>query len=164
MKRLVVVRHAKSSWSNPDLTDSQRPLNKRGNLNAPEMGRRLKVKGISVDLIISSKANRALSTARYIASEIGYDTESIQISSQLYHTINSQMLQLIQSLSDDISSVMIFGHNPGFTDFTNYLCNSDIYNIPTAGVAVIDFNILKWGDIVGGIGQLSDYDYPKKDT
>ena len=162
MKWLYVVRHAKSSWSNPDLRDSERPLNKRGHRNAPEMGQRLRKKEVSPDLLISSKANRSITTARYIAREINYPVESILIEEALYHRGVREMIGFIQSLEDDITSVMIFGHNPGFTSLVNYLTGSDIYNIPTAGIATCSFELENWADIDYRTGVLKDYDYPKR--
>ncbi len=161
MKRLIVVRHAKSSWSNPHLGDSERPLNKRGHRNAPEMGKRLKSKGFIPDLIVSSKANRALTTAKYIAAEVGYDEADIYISDYLYHRDEDEMIELIRNIDQKNNTVMIFGHNPGFTDLVNYLTGSDIYNIPTAGLAVIEFDSDHWSEIKPGAGNLRHYDYPK---
>ena len=161
MKTLVVVRHAKSSWKYPQLTDSERPLNNRGHKNAPEMGKRLRKYGIDPDLIISSKANRALTTAKYIAAKLKYPEDRIMISGELYHTLDEEMFDWIRTFDNTLQTVMIFGHNPGFTDLVNYLTGSDIYNVPTAGVAVIEFDT-NWNEIEVGSGRLAIYDYPKK--
>jgi len=84
MKTLYLVRHAKSSWNDQSLSDQQRPLNKRGHISALDMGERLKLRNVNVELIISSPALRALTTARYLADAIGYDQQNIQLESQMY--------------------------------------------------------------------------------
>jgi len=162
MKRLYLVRHAKSSWDDASLADIDRPLNSRGKNNAPEMGKRLNKQGILPDLLISSPANRAYSTAKKISNEIGYPKKKIKVSDKIYHGSNNSILSVLQSLPDKINHVMLFGHNPGFTDFANLLCNINIYNIPTAGIVAIDFKIEHWSDCAYGNGELMFFDYPKK--
>jgi phosphohistidine phosphatase len=162
MKRLFIVRHAKSSWDDPSLDDIDRPLNNRGKKNAPEMGIRLLKQGILPDLLISSPAKRAFTTAKSIAEKIGYAKKNIQIDEGLYHGSSNSMISIIQSLDDEINSVMIFGHNPGFTDFANMLCGINIYNIPTAGIVAIDFNTDTWSEVNYNAGELVFFDYPKK--
>jgi phosphohistidine phosphatase len=162
MKRLFLVRHAKSSWDNPSLDDIDRPLNNRGKRNAPEMGIRLRKQGIIPDLLISSPAKRALTTAKRIAEEIGYPKKEIQIDDRLYHGSSNSMLSIIHSQKDKINSLMLFGHNPGFTDFANSLCGINIYNIPTAGIVAVDFGIDNWSEVDYKSGELVFFDYPKK--
>ena len=162
MKKLLVVRHAKSSWDYPDLDDIDRPLNKRGKRNAPEMGKRLARKGIHPDLLITSPANRAKTTAKKIAKALSFPKDEIVIDQTLYHGTNRDIINVIQNVKDEISILMIFGHNPGFTDLVNQLSNSNIYNIPTCGIAEIDFNVQSWGEIDIKMGKLIDFDYPKK--
>jgi phosphohistidine phosphatase len=162
MKRLFLVRHAKSSWDDPSLDDIDRPLNNRGKRNAPEMGIRLRKQGIIPDLLISSPANRAHTTAKRISEEIGYPKKKIQIEDRLYHGSSNSMLSVIHSQNNTINSVMLFGHNPGFTDFANMLCGINIYNIPTAGIVAIDFSIDDWSEVSYNTGELVFFDYPKK--
>jgi phosphohistidine phosphatase len=162
MKRLFLVRHAKSSWDDSSLDDIDRPLNSRGQKNAPEMGLRLRKQGIIPDLLISSPAKRALTTAKKISEEIGYPKKNIQIDDRLYHGSSSSMISIIQSLKKKINSVMLFGHNPGFTDFANSLCGINIYNIPTAGIVAIDFSTDSWSEVDYNTGELVFFDYPKK--
>ncbi len=162
MKTLYVVRHAKSSWKFPDLDDIDRPLSKRGKRNAPEMGLRLAKKGIFPQLMISSPAKRALSTARKIASVIQYPKNKIRIENALYHGMEEDILDIIRRLPDDIKELMIFGHNPGLTDFVNTLSGAQIYNVPTCGIAAISFNTDHWKDVGKIPGQLIFFDYPKK--
>ena len=162
MKILYIVRHAKSSWSNPGLTDKERPLNNRGKMNAPEMGARLVDNQIKPDIMISSPAKRARSTAKKIAKIIQYPKKEIVISDELYHAGEQTMLGLIQSQKNEFDHVMIFGHNPGFTDFANDLCGISIYNIPTSGIVGIKFNVDRWDQVDFRTGELLFFDYPKK--
>ena len=123
MKLLYLARHAKSSWKNMDLSDIDRPLNKRGKKDAPFMGKILSKKGINPDLIISSPAKRARKTALVIAEEISYPINSIQYEDNVYESSSRELLEFVKSIDDEYNSVMIFGHNPGFTMLHNYLCS-----------------------------------------
>ncbi len=162
MKTLYIVRHGKSSWSDPSLPDKERPLNNRGKMNAPEMGARLVDNQIKPNLMITSPAKRARSTAKKIAKVIQYPKKEMVVSDELYHTGEQTMLSLVQSQKNELDSVMIFGHNPGFTDFANDLCGISIYNIPTSGIVGIKFNVDKWGQVDFRTGELLFFDYPKK--
>ena len=128
MKKLFIVRHAKSSWDYPELDDYDRPLNKRGKRNAPEMGQRLAKRNIKPDVMVTSPAKRAAATARRIAEEISFPRSNIQQESLMYHGSIRNMIEVIRSTSDHSNILMIFGHNPGLTDLTNHLSGSDIYN------------------------------------
>ena len=161
MKTLYIVRHAKSSWDNPNLDDFDRPLNSRGKKNAPEMGERLKKKGIKPDLIISSSAKRAYTTAVKIAKEIGYPKNDIKRTENFYLAGVNASLRIIHQVDDHVESLMIFGHNPGWTDLSNYLCDFQIDNIPTCGISAITFEIDKWSEVKTGGGKLLFFDYPK---
>lgn len=162
MKKLFIVRHAKSSWDFPELDDFDRPLNKRGKKNAPEMGKRLAKRGISPQLLIASPAKRAAATARRIAEEISFPKSEILKEPRFYHGTNHDVIEVLKRQDDEIETIMIFGHNPGWTDLTNHLAGSKIYNIPTCGVAEIDFDIHSWAEIDAKKGKLIFFDYPKK--
>ena len=162
MKTLYLVRHAKSSWDYPHLSDHDRPLNGRGKRNAPEMGARLASRGIKPDLMISSSAKRARRTANAIAAEVGYAKGDIIRTKYLYHAGEHEMLSLVQKQHDEAPTLMLFGHNPGFTGFANALADTDIDNIPTSGVAAIQFDVDSWKDVDFGKGELLFFDYPKK--
>lgn len=162
MKKLFLVRHAKSSWDDPSLDDIDRPLNDRGKKNAPEMGERLKKQGIRPDLLIASPARRAHGTAIKLSKKIGYPKEEIIINDGLYHGSDDMLIDIVRTLPDSAESIMLFGHNPGFTYFANQLCNININNIPTAGIVAIDFHIDAWRDVDFGKGELVFFDYPKK--
>jgi phosphohistidine phosphatase len=163
MKTLYVVRHAKSSWDDPDQADFDRPLNDRGKRDAPRMGKRLKEKDIHPDLLISSPAKRALSTCKRIAKELGYAKEKIKEDRQLYHASDDLILSVLHDVNDKHSTVMIFGHNPGLTDFVNSLMSEEknIDNIPTAGVVAFRLDVGSWKQLTWGIGKMLFFDFPK---
>lgn len=160
MKELYIIRHAKSSWSSPSLKDFDRPLNDRGLFAAPEMGRRLVSKSIIPDCMISSPANRAISTAKLIANEYLNTIEIIE-ESKLYHASISFLLGVVNEISKDQNKVFIVGHNPGVTDFAEYLSNQHFGNLPTAAVVGIRFEFDDWSLISGSTGDVIFYDFPK---
>lgn len=163
MKTLYLVRHAKSSWDYPALDDIDRPLSKRGKKNAPEMGERLVARNILPEILVSSPAKRAISTARRIADEIGFPREAIVSEDRLYLASVEDIVDVVRRTGNEVNSLMIFGHNPGFTDTANTLCGSDIYNIPTCGIAAIRFDTDDWQSVQPGEGQLLFFDFPRKE-
>jgi phosphohistidine phosphatase len=139
----------------------RRPLNKRGKRDAPEMGRRLAERQIEVDRLISSPATRAIKTAEEIAQAIGFPWDEIRITDDLYHASSYELLSIVQGLDDHVDTVMLFGHNPGFTEFVNDLFPGLTDNIPTCGVVEFVFDIDTW-DEVGEVDPMeTDFDYPK---
>lgn len=162
MKTLYLVRHAKSSWDDPTLPDFDRPLNGRGKVNAPFMGKLLKERQIKIDLILSSSAKRAKKTAEIFAKELNYDIHHIVFEESIYEASVPVLLQLIQKQDDAVEDMMLFGHNPSLTDFVNLLTDSWIDNIPTTGVCAIHFQIKHWQDIKPKSGTLHFFEYPKK--
>lgn len=161
MKRLFVMRHAKSSWDDSYLSDFERPLNKRGIRDVPDMGQRLNALVIKPDLIISSPAMRAITTAKGIADEIGYSTSRIQQEADLYHASSSNIREIIGKVDNKVDSLMIFGHNPGFTDLIARISDTSLYNLPTCAVCGIAFQFTDWADIMTSTGKKFLYDYPK---
>lgn len=161
-KTLILVRHAKSSWSDSTLNDIQRPLNKRGNRDAPKMGEHLAEKGLVPEAIFSSPGLRALTTARLISVKIGVKPSDIKVKDDIYTFNAEQLFSVVKSIKDSYNRIMIVGHNPAITDLTNYLCGSDIDNIPTCGVAVIKLSVDSWKKAVKKKAKLSRFDYPKK--
>ncbi len=161
MKKLIVVRHAKSSWDFPDLDDFDRPLNKRGKQSAPEMGKRLATRGIVPDLIVSSPAKRAITTAKRIAEELKFPKKAIVEEPIFYHDTMRDMVAVLNAIPSDVNILMIFGHNPMLTDLVNHLAGTDIFNIPTCGTVEIDFNVTDWEQVGKAKGKLVFFDYPK---
>lgn len=161
-KTLIIVRHAKSSWKDSTLNDIQRPLNKRGNKDAPKMGKHLAKKKIIPQAIFSSSGLRALTTARLISVEIGMKPTEIMVEDNLYTFNSEQLLDEIKNISDDYEKIMVVGHNPAVTEITNILSGSDIDNIPTCGVAILELSVDSWKDLGKNTAKLSRFDYPKK--
>ncbi|MBR9909014.1 MAG: histidine phosphatase family protein [Gammaproteobacteria bacterium] len=160
-KKLILIRHAKSSWEQADLDDFDRPLSKRGERNAPEMGRRLLASAIQPDLLLSSPARRALSTATAIAQELGYPLEAIQQEFDFYLSGACTMLRVLRAQDDRYHTIMLFGHNEAITDFANMLSPYYLDNIPTAGVVGISFAVSSWAEVRKG--RFGFYDYPKNE-
>ena len=162
MKVLYLVRHAKSSWDDPDLEDIARPLNGRGKSDAQAMGEKLLRQGIKPEILVSSPAKRTRSTAKSLAKKIGFPKENIRIADELYHGNMNQILEFLRGTPKETGSVMIFSHNPILTEFANALCGVNIYNIPTCGVVAIEFDIREWALLEYNKGKLVFFDYPKK--
>ncbi len=162
MKKLFLIRHAKSSWDYSDLTDFERPLNKRGKRDAPFMAKLLAKQGFSPDLIISSPANRAITTARFFAESLGYLFDKIFIEPKLYEASRDEILEIVMEIIDLYDNVMLFAHDPGLTDFANKLIGNNIDNIPTCGIVSINFKIESWGEINSKNSEMMFFEYPKK--
>ena len=153
-KILYLVRHAKSSWKDPSLADRDRPLNKRGKRNSPDMGQRMAAQGHKPDLILSSPAKRARTTARNIARELGIEEAEIVIDDNLYFTGARGMIGELERVDDQHRKVMLVGHNPAMTDLMNRLCDAQVYNMPTCAIAIIGFDMESWQRPVRGLSWL----------
>jgi len=162
MKILTLVRHAKSSWKDTGLRDRDRPLNKRGQRDAPIMGKRLHDHGIRPSLIVSSPANRAWTTAKIIAKELTYPLEFLQRDDNLYLASVDRILDVVVSQDEGFNSLMIVGHNPGFTDFANFLSPGLTHNLPTAGVVSVSIDQDYWNLYEQPQTELLVHDWPKK--
>ena len=163
MKLLSLVRHAKSSWKDAHLSDFERPLNKRGERDAPLMGRRFASVEPPADLILASSARRAVRTAQLIAEAIGYAAERISFDRALYLAAPAEMLGVIQGLDDRLVHVALVAHNPGLTDLCEVLARAKIDNVPTCGIVRMSLAIDAWRSVSQGCGTLLDFDYPKRD-
>ncbi len=146
MKTLFLVRHAKSSRDEPSLPDRQRPLDDRGRRDAPRMGKRLACHKVKPDLIVSSPALRALTTAQLIASEIGYEQNDIVIDDRLYASSADDLLVVVRAFDKKFECVMLCGHNPEFTDLARRL-SSEIVDMPTCAVAEFRYDTKAWADV-----------------
>jgi phosphohistidine phosphatase len=158
-----MIRHAKSSWSNPLQSDFERPLNERGKRDAPFMGKQLLRKNVLPDIIISSTAKRAISTAKKIAEELKYDEKSIVQYDKLYHCIPSVFEEVIYEIDDKHKTAFIVAHNPGITDFVNELAGTfRIDNMPTCGIIAATFEADSWNAFASAEKKVILFDYPKK--
>jgi phosphohistidine phosphatase len=162
MKTLILVRHAKSSWKDRTLSDRERPLNKRGKHDAPVMGKRIAEAGIRPSLIVSSPAVRAWTTAKVVAQTIGYPLEFLQREDGLYLASLDSWLDVVAAQDNGFNSLMLFGHNPGLTDFANYLSPGLTHNVPTAGVVCVNIDSEDWLLYERPRTELVLYDFPKK--
>lgn len=145
MKTLLILRHAKSSWSDNNLSDHQRPLNKRGRYDAPRMGDLLASEDLVPDLIISSSATRARTTAEAVADASGYDGQLI-ITRELYHAGPDDYLAAARELGADSKTVLVVGHNPGIEELVEQLAGA-WYRMPTAALAEVRLSIKDWADL-----------------
>jgi phosphohistidine phosphatase len=161
MKQLLLVRHGKSEWGNAHLKDFDRPLNPRGHRNAPEMAARLLQKNLVPQLVVSSPALRAITTAQHFVQAWKKSAGQIKQEASIYEANVTTLLKVINNFDNDFNYIAMFGHNPGFTDLANYLSDADIYNIPTCGTVLIEFDIDDWGLVSHHIGRLIQFDYPK---
>ncbi|MBL7951507.1 MAG: histidine phosphatase family protein [Flavobacteriales bacterium] len=162
MKTLYLCRHAKSSWADTGMDDFDRPLNERGLRNAPFMAKVFADRGEPVELILSSPANRALTTARFFSEALGINEEGFIQERLMYLAERHTLTHLAERLPNNKHRVMLFGHNPGFTELTNHLSDAGIDNLPTCGLVRIDFAVGDWRHIVKGSGTLVWFDYPKR--
>jgi phosphohistidine phosphatase len=146
VKTLLVLRHAKSSWDDSSLDDHERPLNARGKRDAPRVGRLVRTKRRSVELIISSDALRAQLTAQAMADAAG-SRGPILLDPRLYHASPAEILAVLRSaVEQNIAAVMIVGHNPGLEDLVAQLTGKP-EGLPTAALAQIDLPIDRWRDL-----------------
>ncbi len=160
MKTLFLVRHAKSSRDDPSLPDRERPLDDRGRHDAPKMGKRLTNRGVKPDLLVSSPALRALTTAQLIADEIGYQRKDIVVDERLYASSPDDLLAVICALDDKLDRVMLVGHNPEFTELAHRL-SSEITDMPTCAVAEFRFDATAWADVGEAAPAKVKLDAPK---
>ena len=161
MKELILVRHAKSRWKDATLDDRERPLNKRGEGDAPEMGARLARRKDRPDLIVSSPAVRALQTARIIAKKLGYPRKDIAVEERLYGAGIVELLDVIRNADESAATLMLFGHNPGLTELANHLGPREIPNLPTCGVLHLRFETDTWSVVGYARGDEVLFDFPK---
>lgn len=146
MKTLFLVRHAKSSRDDPALQDKERPLNDRGRRDAPRMGERLAKEGVEPDLIVSSPAVRAFTTAEFFAKKLDYKLEDIVVDKRLYAAAPDDLVAVIHELGGNAKRLMLFGHNPEFADLAHRLSN-EITEMPTCAVAEFKFDTRSWSDV-----------------
>jgi phosphohistidine phosphatase len=163
LKILHVVRHAKSAWDNDGIADIDRTLKSKGIRNAYEISRKLKLNQLVPDKILTSPANRALHTAVIFARVFEYPLDELEISNILYESSANKIVDLIRKQKDEYQSLMIFGHNPDFTDLVNIFIKSPIDIIPTSGVVTLKFNSLGWKGIDRNNFENQLFNFPNND-
>lgn len=153
MKTLLLMRHAKSSWKDSKLPDHERPLNKRGYRDAPEMGKLLFKAELVPQLILCSSATRARLTAEAVAEQCNFSGE-INYLDSFYLAEPETYLKGLQDLPDELERVMIIGHNPGLEGLLQILCRQ-VESLPTASIAYLALPIKHWGELNGSVvGEL----------
>ena len=162
MKSLTLLRHAKSSWNSAAASDHDRPLNKRGERDAPLMGERIKAKDIRPSLIVSSPATRAWTTAKIVADIINYPREFLQRDDRLYMANVTSIMDVIEDQDSGFNHIMIVAHNPGLTAFANYLVPDITPNLPTCGVVSVTMDSDEWELRTSPDTTLALFDYPKR--
>lgn len=164
MKKLTLIRHAKSDWHSAADSDFDRPLNGRGQKAAPLMGQRLAERGASPELIISSPAIRAYQTANMIAEQIEYPETEIEFREEIYEASLKTLINIIEQLDDGRTEIILIGHNPGFTYLGQWLSPTAPDCLPTCGLLEMELPIDSWAHIYEGCAKLSLFDYPKRNV
>ncbi len=161
MKTVLLLRHAKSSWSDKGLEDHERPLNKRGRSAAPKMGALLLDADLTPDLVMPSSAVRARQTAELAAEAAGYEGEIAPVA-DLYLAEPSAYLDALAQLPETVRLPLLIGHNPGIGELVGWLTGQEV-SMPTAALAVVDLEGDSWADAVGSHrGTLRDYWIPRE--
>ena len=158
MREIYFIRHAKSSWNNPSLSDIDRPLNGRGKRDAPFMADQLSKRLSHVDIILSSPAKRARKTAKEFRKAIVH--HNYLILDEIYHAWPDSLIRTVKRLDDTINTALIFGHNPGFTSVYNQFSEEGLYNLPTCGIFSLKCSS-SWADLDESNTKVDFLLYPK---
>ena len=164
MKTLILVRHAKSDWGDPALSDIDRPLNNRGKKDAPEMAKRLKERKLDVDAFITSPAKRARKTASVFFKEFDLKKERLIEEPELYGASENEFYKVIGNVKDKYDCIGLFSHNPGLTDFANRLTETRVDNIPTTGIFAVQADCKSWSEFREAKKEFLFFDYPKLES
>ena len=160
-RHLIFIRHAKSSWDDRSLNDHDRPLNKRGIANAPNMSSRLKDRNVSPDALFSSTAIRAATTAQIFAEALEFPAHKITYDPDLYLASAGMLQDFIAGLEKNLKTVLIFGHNPGLTLLASQVWGLPIGNIPTCGIVTAHFDDTDWLNVSSHEPEYATFDFPK---
>lgn len=169
MKRLAVLRHAKSSWDEPKLDDFNRPLNERGWEAARRMGRELRRRRMRFDLVLASPAARVRETIDGLQEKFEFDAP-IRFEQQIYAATEGTLLELVRRFADKISAPLCVGHNPGLERLILELARDDrkglrdriAHKYPTGALAVIELPVKRWTDVEPGSGEVVELILPKE--
>ena len=159
MKTLIIIRHSKSSWKNINLSDQERPLNKRGNIDAQLISGFLSDVISHIDVLHCSSSKRTRKTAYYFLEKININ--HCKYDDELYHIGSESLLKIIRNYNNDINSLMIIAHNPGLTNVVNLMTDLSLWNLPTTGMIGINFNIDSWSKINKDNGEVFCKKFPK---
>jgi phosphohistidine phosphatase len=159
-RKIFIIRHGKSSWD-AIVDDLDRPLTERGVKNSYEMAERLGEKGLIPEAVYSSPANRALHTAIIMSRVWKLPEDRIHICRDLYLPEPEDIANAVVGMPDELTSVAVVGHNPGFTEFANRFMKRPVDNVPTAGVVVVTLQIDSWNDLYNSRVKKVEFDFPK---
>ena len=160
-KKLFIVRHAKSDWSHEGMSDFERPLNERGLRNAPFMADKIAEAGHAIDFILTSPANRAITTAGFFKRRLGLRDNQWDTERKIYEADVNRLLTIIRQLDDQYSCIMLFGHNPGLSSLVNELTGEWVM-MPTCGIAEIEIPFDSWSLVSSATCNLVSFDFPKR--
>ena len=163
-KKLLLIRHAKSDWGDATLGDFNRPLNQRGLRDSVEMAERISMQKLIPQKLVSSPALRAITTCELMAKNWKMKKSGIELVPNIYEANIQNLLKIVNDFSDNDDYVALFGHNNGITDFAVYLTDADLFNIPTCGIALIEFPFESWKMVGKDTGDLLMYDFPKNEA
>ena len=169
MKRLTVLRHAKSSWDDSQLADFDRPLNDRGRKAAKRVGRELKKRRIRIDHIIASPAVRVRETLRDLAEGYG-DARDVQFERRIYEASAAVLFDLVRSIPNTIHAPLLVGHNPALHELVLALTADDDQGLrqrvmpkfPTAAAAAIELPAASWSEVAPGTGRIVELILPRE--
>ena len=162
VKDVCFVRHAKSNWDDHRISDFDRPLDKRGLKDAPLMATKMQELNLKPDLIITSSANRAKSTADFFRKEFHLDKDKFLLKDELYEATPEDVYEVLRSAPDSASFVYVFGHNPTFTWIANQISGVHIDNVPTCGVVHVQIIISSWKKFKPEHAGFIGFHYPKQ--
>jgi phosphohistidine phosphatase len=161
MKQLTLIRHAKSSWSYPDLSDFERPLNERGRRDAPRMALRAASVLPKISRWLSSPATRTISTTRLICETLGVDFDAVQIDPRIYDASRKTLMEVLSTLPNGVVHAVLVGHNPGLSELAHTLAACEFDDLPTSAVVHLELNIPNWAGLKPNCGVLRHYLFPK---
>jgi len=162
MKKIILIRHAKSDSKHPYSSDFERPLNERGKKDAPIMAKLLKELYPDIQLFLSSPAVRAKHTAVFFAEQFGIEQNKIHFNKNLYLASPHDILFTLSTLDNSLNSVAVVAHNPGITDLASHLGRKFISNMPTSSFAALSINASSWHSIELSPGTLENFHFPKE--
>jgi phosphohistidine phosphatase len=162
MRRLILLRHAKSSWADHQLSDWERPLNNRGIGDAPKMAERLKDIVPSLDFILCSDARRTQETLAFFLPILGMSSDQVKLEHRIYEADLRTLISIIEDLPDTFEAVMVIGHNPGLS-LLNLYYTGEAMDMPTCCFVEIIFEQDSWTALSGNTGIMRSFEYPKKD-
>lgn len=161
MKTLLIIRHAKSGWDDPSLSDFNRTLTERGKSDAAMMAKRIIMNIIKIDAFVSSPAKRAKKTAKIFMKEYKKNETDLLLIPSLYEPSVADFYDAVETLDDKNDTIAIFSHNPGITEFVNSLKCSPIYNMPTCAVFGLKIKTKHWKEFTEAEKEFLFFDYPK---